>query len=119
MNLVMQLGAQGKTLDRLRKEMEARKLEQEGKDKSVDGNEGGDGEGPPDGEENGMLDGDALADMVSKKTRKRKKFCHTATLEKLRMKFIKNDDIIAERMELVQVVFTRFKESRKYFDYEP
>jgi hypothetical protein len=115
MNLVMQLGAQGKTLERLRKDMEARKLQQEKQDKSFDGDEGGDGVGPPD-----VSDTDVLADQdqVSKKTRKKKKFCHTATLEKLRMKFIKNDDSIAERMELVQVVFTRFKESRKYFDYE-
>jgi len=111
MKLVAQLGAKGKNLDRLRKELENQNATTEplpaGEDEDED---------HPQGE---LLAGEGEVDGIrAKKTRqKKKKTCFTLPLEKLRMKFNENTKCYITRKELVKVLFTQFIETRVYFDY--
>ena len=109
MKLVTQLGAKGKTLEKLRRELEAQKAEQEQLDKE---NALADEEDEPGDNEAGNE-----TEAVAKKPKKKKKVCITASVEKLRMKLNEINDSYAVRQALVRVLFTRFLATRQYFNY--
>ena len=108
MKLVTQLGAKGKNLEKLRRELETHNAEQEQLDK----------ENALINEEDEPGDNEAGAEneTVAKKPKKKKKG-HILPPEKLSMKFNQHTNSYEVRQALVRVLFTRFLETREYFNY--